>query len=677
MTARQTVADGLVALSICLLGVFGINLGASASRPLFLNFGPNDQDYVTNFRSDWEPEGRTRFHWTLPQAQVELPLRLSGAGHVLRLRARRHFVEPARVTLRVEGRVVARFDLQADADIAWRTYEFPLPTLDGRGRFVLDIEAPSANPRPLGMALDWMEIERTAAGGRVDLLGATQTRLALLLLTLFLAVRAGGLPRPHAAAVAGLAAVATAWAASQDPLALERALREGTGAFASTAVIALGLVRWPRTRAALGLDPDHRLLAGSLVALVLVGLGLRLALLLHPQFYYPDVRIHAVFARELAKTGLVAFLSDFTENQYRFSLGLQYENGHWYAFPYPPLFYALCWPLLRLLRYGPEVAVALLAAIVNSLGALVVFALGRRLALRAAVAALGAAAVPLLPIFTVRLSLAYFPALVGHAADMLLALYLVSRLRRLGERRVVIGLALLLALALLTYTQSLLNWGLLLPLFLLVSWAADRSPEAHRRQLGLLVGGLLGALLSLGFYGRYIPVFVDMQRGIPLAEERILAEKLERAQRVSGVSAVAEEPDDPFSGPTFDLWRGTRKAAWRLFVFYGWFALALPLGLWLLWREAPGSDERRLIACWAALYVLLNWASGALPGPNLVRYNKDLEIVAPLACLAWARLTLALWQQARPLGVVFGGALMLSWAQRWLQAMTEKFFAVR
>jgi hypothetical protein len=254
---------------------------------------------------------------------------------------------------------------------------------------------------------------------------------------------------------------------------------------------------------------------------------------------------------------------------------------------------------------------------------------------------------------------------------------LVSRLRRLGERRVVIGLALLLALALLTYTQSLLNWGLLLPLFLLVSWAADRSPEAHRRQLGLLVGGLLGALLSLGFYGRYIPVFVDMQRGIPLAEERILAEKLERAQRVSGVSAVAEEPDDPFSGPTFDLWRGTRKAAWRLFVFYGWFALALPLGLWLLWREAPGSDERRLIACWAALYVLLNWASGALPGPNLVRYNKDLEIVAPLACLAWARLTLALWQQARPLGAVFGGALLLSWAQRWLQAMTEKFFAVR
>ena len=34
------------------------------------------------------------------------------------------------------------------------------------------------------------------------------------------------------------------------------------------------------------------------------------------------------------------------------------ENGHWYAFPYPPVFYVLCWPLVRLARFRPEVAVA-------------------------------------------------------------------------------------------------------------------------------------------------------------------------------------------------------------------------------------------------------------------------------------------------------------------------------
>ena len=35
-------------------------------------------------------------------------------------------------------------------------------------------------------------------------------------------------------------------------------------------------------------------------------------------------------------------------------------------------------------------------------------------------------------------------------------------------------------------------------------------------------------------------------------------------------------------------------------------------------------------------YLVLNLASGGLPGPNLVRYNKDLEVVAPLFCVALA-----------------------------------------
>ena len=75
----------------------------------------------------------------------------------------------------------------------------------------------------------------------------------------------------------------------------------------------------------------------------------------HVRFYYPDVRVHAQFAWELGRRGLVTFLRRFTENQYRYSLGLQLENGHWYAFPYPPAFYILCWPLVRA-GFRPEVA---------------------------------------------------------------------------------------------------------------------------------------------------------------------------------------------------------------------------------------------------------------------------------------------------------------------------------
>jgi hypothetical protein len=620
---------------------------------------------------------------------VTLPLRVSGAGHVLRLRVRRHLLEPAHVTLRAEGRTFARFDIRADPRIAWRVLEFPLPALDGRLPFRLDIDAPSDNPRPLGLALDWMEIERAGPQARFDLLGDTRLRLALSLLVVFAALRLGGLPRLAAAAPAALLGLLASPGLARDALAVERILREGAGAFATVAALAVAAVRAPFARRVLRVDgsaeeslkPGRRAwLQGILVALVLAAAAVRLVLLLHPQFYYPDVRVHAVFARELAKTGLTAFLRDFTANQYRYSLGLQFENGHWYAFPYPPVFYILCWPLQRWARMSPEVAVSVLAAAVNSLEALVIFALGRRLSRRSGVALLAAGAAPLLPIFVTRVSLAYFPALVGHAVDALVVLYLLSRLQRLDQPRVALTLALLVAASLLTYTQALLNWGLLLPVFLVVWILADRSRAVRGRQVGLAGAGLLGALLSLGFYGRYIPIVLDMQRGVPMAEESVLEEKRElgrRAQAANPVAAEVEAPDDPFAGPGFDLWRGTRKAFWRLYLFYGLFAPAVIVGLLLVWRHATKPDEQRFVAVWALAYLLLNLASGGLPGPNLVRYNKDLELVAPLFCVALAQITVVLWDRWRPVAIAFALAFQAFGAQRAMQALTDKFFAVR
>src|SRR4029079_11699354 len=64
------------------------------------------------------------------------------------------------------------------------------------------------------------------------------------------------------------------------------------------------------------------------VILPLPALALRLVILLHPQFYYPDVRVHALFAWQLGRRGLVGFLRHFTEDQVRFRLGLASENGH-------------------------------------------------------------------------------------------------------------------------------------------------------------------------------------------------------------------------------------------------------------------------------------------------------------------------------------------------------------
>ena len=107
-----------------------------------------------------------------------------------------------------------------------------------------------------------------------------------------------------------------------------------------------------------------------------------------------------------------------------------------------------------------------------------------------------------------------------------------------------------------------------------------------------------------------------------------------------------QEPDDPYAGPTLDPWRGVRKAAWRLYVFYGAFAPVVIAGLVLVWR-AQALPHSAFVVAWALTYLALNLLSGGLPGPNLVRYNKDLEIVAPLFCLALASVGEWLWTRSR------------------------------
>lgn len=639
------------ALVLALATWLGVRASERVAPRVLLNLGPNDDEYATGLRDDWERDGRTIFHWTTLRSRLSLPFGLEGDGFVLRLRARRHFPEPAHVVIAVQGRVVDSFDLSAtsasDPSRPYSIREVRLPRLNGSAPSEIELQALSSHPRPLGIALDWIELERSPGHGAWITAPASLARaLALSLGVWLLLVMAGA--SPGAAFAAGLGLVATATAGlAHDPLAAERVLRLGLGPMLFVAGVSVMLGRSRKAANALGLGAGATLAA--LTGIVTVAMLFRALLLFHPEFFYPDVRIHAVFARELGKLGIVEFLRSYTANQFRYSLGLQYESGHWYAFPYPPAFYVLCWPLLKLGGMHPEVAVATLAAVANSLETLVVFALARRFSPSRAVALAAAGALPLLPIFMVRLSLAYFPALLGHVVDTTLLCFLAWRWRRMGEWRQALALAVLVGLALLCYTQSLLNLGLLLPLFLGVEAFFDRSREGRRRQTGLLVAGLLGIVLSLGFYGRYVKVFLDMQRGLPMEGEQIV---LARVGTAAGEPPAGEPPDDPFSGPEFDLGRGLRKAAWRFWLFYDALVPAVLAGLLLLVRQTGDSALRRLTLVWASTYLLLNLASGSLPGPNLVRYNKDLEIVAPLCCISlgwlwnWLRSRIGRWAAA-------------------------------
>jgi hypothetical protein len=668
---------GIVLLGALLLAGFGA--AARLARPALLDFGPNDADYVgAGFRPDWETEGHTRFHWTLRDATVRLPVEARGSDLKLNLRYRRHFVEPAHVSLTVDGRLVGAFEAVWEPAAPYRVVSFRLPLLAGADDFTLSLHAPSESERPLGLALDWLEVARDGpdAGLALD---ATARWSALVVLGIaYLCVRLGGLGPKASLAWAGLLALTLVVAAIVDVVATERVLREGLVAFTVVGAVAVLLVRWERSRRLLAIEAGSW--GGALVALTLVAMGVRLALLLHPRFFYPDVRVHAIFAWQLAHDGLVSFLQNFTANQFRHSLGLQLENGHWYAFPYPPAFYILCWPLLRFLHWRPEIAIATLGAAANSLETLIVFAIARRLVKNASLFAscAAAAAVPVLPIFLARLTLAYFPAIVGQAVDSVVILYLLVFGRELPRPRVVLTLGGLVCLALLTYTQSLLNFGILLPLLLLLQIVFDREPGARRRQLGLFLAGVLGAGLAVVlFYGRYIPVFLDMRQGVPMAEERIVLEKAARARPVAGQEV--QRSDDPFAGPDVAPLRGFAKAAWRLRIFYSWAAPLVIVGLLLLIRDTGGLT-RRLVIAWALTYLLLNVGSGSLPGPNLVRYNKDHEIVAPLFCVALACVAQWLWswsRYGRALAALFGVGFWSLGAQRAYVYLTDKFWLER
>jgi len=649
---------------------------AHRARPAVLDFGPNDFGYVTGFRQGWERDGHVRFRWTTLQSSVELPLRLQGPGARLRLRMRRHFVDPARVTLIIEGRTVAVLTVAADLEVPYRVYDIPLPPQEGRHPFTLTLRAAVGNDRPLGVALDWLQLERGEQGARFRLAPPTRSRATLVALATAAAVLVAGAPATLSLTYGAGVAVLTAMGVHAAPLAADRVLREGASSYVAVAVLLALLLRIPASRRWLGVPTPRA--AVALTALALAALAVRLAIVLHPLHFYPDVHVHALFATALARDGLAAFLRDFTANQFRHSLGLQMEGGHWYAFPYAPGYEVAAWPLTRLVGWRPEIAVSTVPSVANALEVVLVYAIGRKLSLRPSVALAGAAAVPLLPLFTIRLALAYFPALVGHAVDALLLLVLLDRLDRLRRSQTVLLLALLLAVALLTYTQSLLNFGILLPVYLLLSLAGDRGLENVRRLSGLVVASVLGVSLALGlFYARYLPIFVDMQRGIAMPEEQILLDIFAEREAIAPTPPAAHEaPDDPYAGPGLAPWRGLKKAAWRLWLFYGPFVVAVLLGLVLVTRAAPGL-ARPLLAAWALTYLLLNLASGGLPGPNLFRYNKDLEIVAPLVVLALGASGVWLWERSRLLGAALGVAFLAWSAHRLLETLATTFDFVR
>ena len=429
-------------------------------------------------------------------------------------------MEPAQVTLHVEGRDLAAFDIQADTQVPYRIDRRRAPPPRGPPpvRARRSRRRPT-NPRPLGVALDWLELERgerrrAAHAGHALLRWRPSWRRRLRVPRL--AARA---PRLAVGRACRDRARHRRCGTACDVMASERILREGApiyvvdgsagpssrrGGAAGRAALARGLARRRRR-------PRRSSCSCAL--------AVRLVLLLHPQFYYPDVqgpralRLAAGAPRARppsSRTSPRTSTGTASACRSRTATGTRSPTrrcstscaGRWSRWP----------------ATGPRSRSPSLAAVVNSLEA------WSSSASRAGCAAVRRGAgrrggPPLLPIFIARLTLAYFPALVGHAVDaVVLLVILASPARPRTGARVIAGAA-LLAVALLTYTQSLLNFAVLVRAVRDRAPRRRRAPETRRRMARPRRSRARSAARSplAVFYGRYVPIFLDMRHGIPMA----------------------------------------------------------------------------------------------------------------------------------------------------------------
>ena len=404
-----------------------------APTDLFFDFGPNDGDYVTGFRKDFEIDEPTLIHWSLRRGRVRLPVILPRGPFDISFRYKRHIALPAQTTLFVANEQVDRFPVPQQ-DFQVRTVTV---SENARPWTPLDIVflSRSSDPRPLGLALDWLRILPSG-----PVLPAPAAFLYLLgtVLGLYVFPRLIGFSSRVSLSIATGGTVALAIGTAFHKLAwLQASTQLGLRPHViSFIVIAFFLVRRRNRDSAF----SHPLARWAMLAFYL-GTTVRLLALFHPDFYYPDVRTHSKFVSIIWTEGLAGFFMDHIPNQHRHLLGLQRVGEEWKAFPYPPLLYLSIYPL-SLLRLPVEDWMKIVPTVLAGIESLIVYVMALRLGAssRAGVAASWIHATA--PLLVFRLTVASYAALFGHFWDMLVALYLLFRFGRMEQAKIGIGLAL-------------------------------------------------------------------------------------------------------------------------------------------------------------------------------------------------------------------------------------------
>lgn len=592
VTSRTALAasaqDALLVALLAAAPLFAALAGAPGPLRLTLNLGPGDGPYVAGFTPLHQVDDKVGTHWTTYDAGIALPLEVPGGPVEMSYRFARVFGETAVVEVSFRGEVVDRFSCRGGV---FQERHVGVEVAEP-GPIRVAFRADSHERKNLGLKLDWVRFE-APEGAWVFLWGGARWRAALLVALLALLLRHAGWGRPGAALLAAPWAAAATYGLLQDPWLTHRLLTglPETLAVAGGAGVLLGRSLERRGRVS---STDLRLVG----ALGMTAFLLRAVITNHPDFYYPDLMTHARLVEAVRAAGLDFFRAPatylgqqgaWTKPAYGSASGLPYAVGfHLLFVPFPLDYDALL------------TAMKLVGAVISTLPLVLLWAMARRLG----ASTLGAALMLVIPTYTSRLTFALLPALTGHAMDMALLLWLSGHADRLGERRILLGGAVLLAVCQLSYVSSVTNLCLFLGVFALLGpWDA---PGRWRRHALLVLGmGLAGSALAVLAYYR------DFLGGVASIVPRMVGH---------ASTAASRYPVESWLALTYD----------RTLDFFDHVYPVLTLcGLALLSRRRNG---RGLLGAWLVTYLVLLLLRAKVP--DVFRYGHETLFATPLVCLA-------------------------------------------
>ncbi len=606
-----------------------MTLGGSARR-VALNLGPGDTPFVKGFEPDSDVEDKVGWHWTTYDARVDLPFTTAGSEARATLRYARVFGEEAVVQVSVGGVATEAFRARG-GEI--RTTTLAAPRV--QGPLVVSIRSDSHERRNMGLRMDRLEVQ--AAGGAPFMLrGGAALRPPLAVALLF----AGLLILGSSSLVAGgsslLAALAFAGRANADLFGAWRQTHLVPEMIVISTLVLLAGRTWLHRRASM-----EKTAATALASAALLTMLWRLALVSHPDFYYPDLLTHTRVVEAIREEGPSFFLhpADALSAQKAWTKPVL---GSVSSLPYAVMFHTPFAVLATALDLSTdEIETALKAG--SSLVSVIPILLGGALAVRLSLPPLAALLLCVIPTYASRLSFALLPALFGHMLDLVVLLTLVTVMsrERPGSARSVLQAMTALLFGHLAYTSGVVNeavfMGVLVVLLLL----------SGRPGLGL------GLSLTLAEAGAALGAFLIYYR-------HFVGDVYALGGRILGLGpggagpAVSVYPVESFWALLFE----------RTNTFFGWPWLSLAiLGLWL---GGPAIRESKVARAWGIAYLVLILLRARIP--DVFRYGHETLFLTPLvALLAGAALVLA-WRRggAWRNGAAAAGLALLA-ASMWRQ----------